>query len=49
MIFVGCKANQPMAVAGAPKGITYTEFMKDCMGAAKTVKPAQCGWGMSYR
>ena len=46
MIFIGYKANQPMAVAGAPKGMTYAEFIQDRLDAAKTVKPSQCGWGM---
>lgn len=46
MVFVGYKANQPMNVDGAPKGMTYVEFMRDRMEAAKTVEPARCGWGM---
>lgn len=46
LIFIGYKANQPMAVAGAPKGMTYVEFIQDRLNAAKTVKPSQCGWGM---
>lgn len=46
LVFIGYKANQPMAVAGAPKGMTYVEFMLDRLDAAKTVKPSQCGWGM---
>ncbi len=45
-IFIGYKANQPMTVAEAPKGLTYAEFMQDRLDAAKTVKPSQCGWGM---
>jgi len=45
-IFIGYKANQPMAVAGAPKGMTYAEFIQDRLDASKTVKPSQCGWGM---
>lgn len=46
LIFVGFKANQPMMVAGAPEGMTYVEFMKDRIDAAKTVEPSRCGWGM---
>ena len=46
LIFIGCKANQPMSMAGAPKGMTYAEFLQDRLDAAKTVKPSQCGWGM---
>ena len=46
LIFIGYKANQPMCVAGAPKGMTYVEFIQDRLDAAKTVKPSRCGWGM---
>lgn len=46
LIFVAYKANQPMTVNEAPKGITYVEFMRDRLDATKTVKPSQCGWGM---
>lgn len=46
LVFIAYKANQPMAVAGAPEGMTYAEFMLDRLDAAKTVKPSQCGWGM---
>lgn len=46
LIFIGYKANQPMSVVGAPKGMTYVEFLQDRLDAAKTVKPSQCGWGM---
>lgn len=46
LIFIGFKANQPMMVAGAPVGMTYVEFMKDRIDAAKTVEPSRCGWGM---
>ncbi len=46
LIFITYKANQPMAVPGAPSGMTYVEFIKDRVDAAKTVKPTQCGWGM---
>ena len=46
IVFIGYKANQPMAVAGAPAGMTYIEFMQDRLDAAKTVKPSRCGWGM---
>jgi hypothetical protein len=46
LIFIGYKANQPMTVVGAPKGMTYAEFIQDRLDAAKTVKPSQCGWGM---
>ena len=28
LIFIGYKANQPMSVAGAPKGMTYVEFIQ---------------------
>ena len=30
LIFVGYKANQPMAVIEAPNGMTYVEFIQDC-------------------
>ena len=46
LIFVTYKANHPMTVTEAPKGMTYVEFMRDRLDAAKTVKPSQCGWGM---
>ena len=46
LIFIGYKANQPMSVAGAPKGMTYVEFIQDRVEAAKTVEPSRCGWGM---
>jgi len=43
LIFIGYKANQPMSVAGAPKGMTYVEFIQDRLEAAKTVEPSRCG------
>jgi len=46
LIFVGYKANQPMAVAEAPSNMTFVEFIEDRLDAAKTVQPSQCGWGM---
>jgi hypothetical protein len=46
LVFIGFKANQPMSVSGAPKGMTYIEFMQDRIDAAKTVEPSRCGWGM---
>ena len=46
LIFIGFKANQPMSVQGAPQGMTYIEFMKDRIDAAKIVEPSRCGWGM---
>ena len=46
LIFIGFKANQPMSVVGAPGGMTYVEFMKDRIDAAKMVEPSRCGWGM---
>jgi hypothetical protein len=46
LIFIGFKANQPMSVAGVPKGMTYVQFIQDRIDAAKTVKPSRCGWGM---
>lgn len=46
LIFVTYKANQPLTVTEAPKGMTYVEFMRDRLDAAKTVNPSQCGWGM---
>lgn len=46
LVFISYKANQPMAVANAPEGMTYTEFVKDRIDAAKTVEPSRCGWGM---
>ena len=35
-----------MSVSGAPEGMTYIEFMKDWIDAAKKVEPSRCGWGM---
>lgn len=46
LIFITYKANQPMAVPGAPADMTYVEFIKDRVDAAKTVEPSRCGWGM---
>ncbi len=46
LIFIGYKANQPMSVAGAPEGMTFVEFIKERIDAAKTVEPSRCGWGM---
>jgi len=46
LVFVCYKANQPMDVADAPKGMTYVEFIQDRFNAAQTVKPSRCGWGM---
>jgi len=46
LVFIGFKANQPLAVPGAPGGMTYVEFIKDRIDAAKTVEPSRCGWGM---
>ncbi len=46
MIFIDFKANQPMAVPEAPKGMTYSEFFQDRIEAAKVVQPSRCGWGM---
>ena len=46
LVFVGYEANQPMAVTEAPKGMTYVEFIRDRLDAAKTVQPSRCGWGM---
>ena len=46
LVFIGYKANQPMTVPGAPEGMSYIEFMKDRIDAAKTVEPSRCGWGM---
>jgi hypothetical protein len=46
LIFIGYKANQPMNIVGAPKGMTYVEFIQDRLEAAKTVEPSRCGWGM---
>ena len=46
VLFIGYRGNQPMQVPGAPKGMTYFEFMADRFDAAKTVKPARCGTGM---
>jgi len=46
ILFIAYKGNKPMNVPGAPAGITYFEFMKDRVEAAKVVEPSQCGWGM---
>src|SRR5450759_1205929 len=49
LIFIGYKANQPMTVAGAPKGMTYVQFIQDRLEATRTVQPARCGWGLFIR
>ena len=46
LIFIGYKANQPMNIVGAPKGMTYVEFIQDRLDAAQTIQPSRCGWGM---
>ena len=46
LIFIGYKANQLMGAAGAPKGMTYIEFIQDRLDAAQTVKPSRGGYGM---
>jgi hypothetical protein len=46
LIFIGFKANQPMTVPDAPERMTYLEFMKDRIDAAKSIEPSRCGWGM---
>lgn len=46
LIFIGQNIDQPMSVAGAPKGMTYVQFLQDRLEAAKEVQPARCGWGM---
>jgi len=46
LVFIGYKVNQPMIAPEAPEGMTYVEFMKDRIDAAKTVEPSRCGWGM---
>jgi hypothetical protein len=46
LVFIGYKANQPMAVTEAPEDMTYVEFIQDRLDAAKTVQPSRCGWGM---
>jgi hypothetical protein len=46
LVFVSYKANQPMSVPDAPQGMTYLEFIKNRIDAAKIVEPSRCGWGM---
>jgi hypothetical protein len=46
LVFIGYKANQPMAIPDAPEGMAFVEFIKDRIDAAKTVEPSRCGWGM---
>lgn len=46
ILFIAYKGNQPMDVPGAPAEMTYFEFMKDRVDAAKEVEPSRCGWGM---
>jgi len=46
LVFIGYRANQPMAIPDAPEGMTFAEFIKDRIDAAKTVEPSRCGWGM---
>lgn len=44
--YIAFKGNQPMKVKEAPDGMTYFQFIADRIDAARTVKPARCGWGM---
>jgi hypothetical protein len=37
LVFIGYKANQPMAIPDAPEGMTYAEFIQDRIDATKTV------------
>lgn len=46
VVFIVFKGNQPMNVPGAPAGMSYFEFMRDRVDAAKVVEPSRCGWGM---
>jgi hypothetical protein len=46
LIFIGYKANQPMAVTEAPSNMTFVEFIQDRLDAAQTILPSQCGWGL---
>jgi hypothetical protein len=46
LLYITYKGNQPMNVPQAPRGMTYFGFMADRLDAAKTVKPARCGWGL---
>ena len=46
LVFIGFKANKPMSVPDVPEGMSYVEFMKARMDAAKTIEPSRCGWGM---
>ena len=47
LVFVVYKANQSITVPDTPEGMTYVEFMKDRIDAAKTIEPSKCGWGMT--
>lgn len=38
LVYIGYKANQPMTVPDAPKGMTYFEFMKDRIDVRVPVK-----------
>lgn len=46
IVFVAYRGSQPMEVPGAPAEMTYFEFMKDRVEAAKVIEPSRCGWGM---
>lgn len=46
IVFVAYQGSQPMDVPSAPAGMTYFEFMKDRVEAAKVIEPSRCGWGM---
>jgi hypothetical protein len=46
LFFISFKANQHMTIPDAAEGMTYFEFMKDRIDAAKIVEPSRCGWGM---
>lgn len=46
MVFVAYRGSQPIDVPGAPAGMTYFEFIKDRVEAAKVIEPSRCGWGM---
>lgn len=46
ILFVAYKGNQPMQVPGAPKGMTYFEFMGEHLDSVSIFEPSWCGWGL---
>ena len=46
MMFVAYRGSQPMNLPQVPGGMSYWQFMRDRIDAAKEVRPGRCGYGM---